>query len=599
MAPALKVSTSSTSPLLAAAVSRYAAIFDAHLKQPDAATSAHRRPGGPAARDGAVALQAVAVAVKSDDEALGPHTDYSYAVSVQADSPEATVTAATVFGAMAGLETLSQLFDPNTTATLVVTACDITDAPAYDHRGLLVDSGRRFLPVPLLEDLLNSMSYSKLNVLHLHLSDWAAERLAVDAYPQLTAGLGTQFYSKDDAAHLLQFAAERGIRIVPEIDVPAHSAAFVPLKPLGVEFCDDSNTLLYNNPANNNTLDIVSKVFAEVAAAFPDAVFHLGGDETVPTGKCTYDDIHRLERGLQAAVTALGKQPAVWNEVFSNPPATVPNGARPGTMIQNWHDNGSGSTTKAGFESLVSTYNQLYLDQECCAAGGNSVDPGDRVKQCYYFDISGGVAAGDMHLLKGGETAMWTDMYCAPPHCPQTGPWAKWYAPEHDAVFSESFANLIWPRAAGAAGSFWRFDATLTTASARYTETLANHNARLAARGSTTCPNYCGCSWNNKCGQPYDGTQPTLPMRTTLINTDKVKLSVKQATPCTGGAGDLIKQLSPGERVTVTEDFIVVTNKAEGDPFSAWWGGPGWRQCNFTYNLKISGTYIEYVQTTV
>jgi hypothetical protein len=93
---------------------------------------------------------------------------------------------------------------------------------------------------------------------------------------------------------------------------------------------------------------------------------------------------------------------------------------------------------------------------------------------------------------------MWSDMYCGGSHCPQNGPWAIWYDPQFDSIFSESFASLAWPRASAAAGSFWNFDSTLDPTSAEYASIISNHNARLTARGSTTCPNGCLCDWNSK-----------------------------------------------------------------------------------------------------
>ena len=87
-------------------------------------------------------------------------------------------------------------------------------------------------------------SYSKMNVLHLHLSDWAGFRLEVAGLSQLTAGLDGQYYTLQEAAGLVDYATKRGIRIVPEVDVPSHSACFAPLIPDGLTFCDASNQLL-------------------------------------------------------------------------------------------------------------------------------------------------------------------------------------------------------------------------------------------------------------------------------------------------------------------------------------------------------------------
>jgi hypothetical protein len=109
---------------------------------------------------------------------------------------------------------------------------------------------------------------------------------------------------------------------------------------------------------------------------------------------------------VQESLAALKRQPAVWNEVWSSPPNTEPNGALPGTIIQNWHTATSGATTTAGFQTLVSTYSQFYLDTQCCLAGEAGAASGPKTSQCYWTDISSGVAPGQMNLLLGGGACL-------------------------------------------------------------------------------------------------------------------------------------------------------------------------------------------------
>lgn len=105
-----------------------------------------------------------------------------------------------------------------------------------------------------------------------------------------------------------------GLRVLPpsraalthppyaQIDVPSHASGFAPLVAHGVEFCDDTNSQLFNDPSTNATFDVVTGVLALVADVFPDPMFHLGGDETVPTTKCPLEAIHLFERQLQVCV---------------------------------------------------------------------------------------------------------------------------------------------------------------------------------------------------------------------------------------------------------------------------------------------------------
>ena len=276
------------------------------------------------------------------------------------------------------METFSQLI---VNGMLNCSYAVINDAPQYRHRGLLVDSGRRFAPVPMLEGIMDAMvrggqrvhsplrgrcqltliappqAYSKMNVLHLHLSDWGGFRLEVSGLPQLTAGLNGQYYSQAQAAGLVDYATKRGIRIIAEVDVPSHSGCFAPLIPAGLKFCDSNNQLLYvrggsvmvhrgggahrgtflvvHSASDNVTLDFVKKAMLGVMKAFPDFIFHQGGDETIPQGGCTWDDIHTFEKEIQNFVNANNRAPMAWNEVFSKPVAgTEPNAALPGTIIQ-------------------------------------------------------------------------------------------------------------------------------------------------------------------------------------------------------------------------------------------------------------------------
>ena len=111
----------------------------------------------------------------------------------------------------------------------------------------------------------------------------------------------------------------------------------------------------------------------------------------------------------QKSVTALNRRPVVWNEVWSDPSTTKPNGALPGTIIQNWHASSSVDTTAAGFTTLVSTYNEFYLDQQCCMTGNFGPSSGTRLKQCYWTDIATGVPTADLPLLSGGGTCGGSD----------------------------------------------------------------------------------------------------------------------------------------------------------------------------------------------
>ena len=164
---------------------------------------------------------AVAIAVADANETLGQGTDYSYTITVSGDKVSAT--AASPYGVAYALETLSQFLDD--AATLQCTELSVEDAPAYIHRGIMIDTGRRFYPVALVKQTIEGMAMTRQNVLHFHLSEQCF-RVQVQAYPQLTASClvgkynNTASYSRGDIAEIVSFARERGVRVLPEFDMP-------------------------------------------------------------------------------------------------------------------------------------------------------------------------------------------------------------------------------------------------------------------------------------------------------------------------------------------------------------------------------------------
>ena len=160
--------------------------------------------------DGHAVLRRLDVKVVDMSEDLGVATNYSYTLNVSADT-RAYATAPTIYGAMYALETFAQLVDVHE-GTLVATSVQVVDAPKYAWRGLLVDSGRRFAPPWLLENIIDTMAAVKLNVLHLHLSDFCRFGVQSLRFPNLTARLQTGpdagFYTHKDVEALIAYAGD-------------------------------------------------------------------------------------------------------------------------------------------------------------------------------------------------------------------------------------------------------------------------------------------------------------------------------------------------------------------------------------------------------
>jgi len=266
--------------------------------------SSPQPPAAAAAAELAEVRVEVAGGCAAAPPALLPREDthYDYSLVVDAASGAARVAASSVFGVVYALETLLQLVSANDGT---VPPCDVEDAPAYAMRGVLLDTGRRFVPLPFVLNLLDTMVATKLNVLHLHASDQCRFAVESQLFPNLTASLtGSMggFYSQADVRAMVAAAAARGIRVVPEFDVPSHAHGLLPIRGAGLKFCGEPDPgpdaeELFNDPANS-TLSVLNALFAEMAGLFPDELMSIGADETDCTPMCTCDSIAALERAL-------------------------------------------------------------------------------------------------------------------------------------------------------------------------------------------------------------------------------------------------------------------------------------------------------------
>jgi hexosaminidase len=294
----------------------------------------------------------------------GDAEDYRLEVSGQ----EVRIAAPQEWGILHGLTTLAQMLLPGTG----VGAVCIEDGPRYAWRGLLLDVARHFIPLPVLLRTLEGMALCKLNVLHLHLTDDQAFRFPSRAFPKLAAD---QAYSLADLAQVIEFAAQRGIRVVPELDMPGHTASWLRAYPQwGAGNPQPSRRFGVHpeclDPSNPEVFAAVGILLSELAEVFPDPWVHVGGDEVHPawwTGSARvqrYMEEHGIPdvAGLHAhfngrvvaLAEALGKRVIAWDEVLHPAlPASV--------VIQSWR----GATARdraleAGHDCVISA--NYYLD---------------------------------------------------------------------------------------------------------------------------------------------------------------------------------------------------------------------------------------------
>ena len=349
--------------------------------------------------------------------------DESYALDVPSSGDPATLRAPALVGALRGLETFSQLVGLNAASAqygIAAAPLSIHDAPAYSHRGLMIDSGRRFVPVAAVKMLMDGMEASKLNVLHLHASDECRFGVESKLFPALTAGLvGEQggFYTQADVAELVAYARARAIRIVPEFDLPGHARGLLPLAASGdLLFCTNGSSTpasqLFNDPPGR-TLGTLKALLGEMAALFGDErVLNIGADETKRAGVCgNVSATYSLELDVAAHVHgALGRDAQGWEELLFNaaaaaaggPAAALPNG----TIIAAWSRHRAADVVAKGFRAIESHNKFFYLNKFA------------RAPATPWVDIGEGVRDADRHLLLGGEMSMWTDGELASPPLP-------------------------------------------------------------------------------------------------------------------------------------------------------------------------------------
>jgi hexosaminidase len=208
------------------------------------------------------------------------------AYTLKVTPTQAFLKADTVVGALRGLETLLQLVGSDRDGYFVP-AVNILDQPRFHWRGLLIDVCRHWQPVEVIKRNLDGMAAVKLNVLHWHLTDDQGVRIESKKYAKLTEmGSAGDYYTQDQVREIVAYARDRGIRVIPEFDMPGHTTAWLAGYPqLG------SAPGPYNiehafgvfdpalDPTRENTYEFLDGFLGEMAALFPDAYVHIGGDE--------------------------------------------------------------------------------------------------------------------------------------------------------------------------------------------------------------------------------------------------------------------------------------------------------------------------------
>jgi hexosaminidase len=362
--------------------------------------------------------------------------DESYRLTVSAAG--ARLEAPTDIGALRGLETFLQLVVLDSDGVWLPVV-DIDDAPRFPWRGLMIDSSRHFMPVEVIRRNLDGMAAVKLNVLHWHLVDDQGFRVECLAFPRLhELGSDGFYYTRAQIREVIDYAAERGIRVVPEFDLPGHATAWITAcpelasapGPYEIErFWGIHDPTV--NPIQEETYRFLDTFFAEMAELFDDEFMHIGGDENngvhwsanpeiaAYMAEHGYGDILALQRYFNERVleilTRYGKRMMGWDEILQE-------GLPTSILVQSWRGRESlYEAARGGHHGILS--NGYYIDLIQPTEFHYLNDP---------LPPDAPITADERQLILGGEATMWAEF-----------------------VTPETVDSRIWPRTAAIAERFW------------------------------------------------------------------------------------------------------------------------------------------------
>ncbi len=389
-------------------------------------------------------VEGATLLIEIEEEAvLGLGNDESYELEILAN--KISLKARTDLGALRGLSTLKQLISVQNGA-YGFPQVRIKDKPRFPWRGLMLDVSRHFMPIDVVKRNLDAMAFVKLNVLHWHLSDDQGFRVEVKSLPNLHERASDgMYYTQDQIRDIVTYADQRGIRVVPEFDVPGHATAILTAYPeyasnLNLRYTLERNAGIFDptlDPTNEEVYVFLDTLFKEVTPLFPDAYFHIGGDEN--EGK-HWDENSQIQRfmaeneipdnhelqtyfniRLEKILSKYGKKLMGWEEIMT---PNMPKSA----LIHSWRGVNEGmepgesliKAVKNGYQTILS--NGYYIDLMLSVEDHYLVDPMPEHE----------LTQEEQSRILGGEATMWSEL-----------------------VTPLTIDTRVWPRTAAIAERFW------------------------------------------------------------------------------------------------------------------------------------------------
>jgi hexosaminidase len=362
--------------------------------------------------------------------------DESYRLDIT--NRQAILSAPTVVGAIRGLETVLQLLDADRNGYFLP-GVQIDDRPRFPWRGLMIDAARHFQTIEVLKRNLDAMAAVKLNVLHWHLTEDQGFRVESKKFPKLhQLGSDGNYYTQEQVKDVIAYARDRGIRVVPEFDMPGHSTSWLVGHPeLGSApgpYTIERRPGIFEpalDPTREEVYKFLDTFLGEMAALFPDDYLHIGGDENegkqwdrnpaiqAYMKKNGIKDNHALQAYFNTRLLKIlqkhKKKMIGWDEILQ---PELPKDV----VIHSWRGTAAlAEAARKGYDGILS--NGYYIDLIQPASQHYVADP---------LPANSTLTPEEAKHVLGGEATMW----------------AEWVTPE-------TIDSRIWPRTAAIAERLW------------------------------------------------------------------------------------------------------------------------------------------------